>query len=41
MLNRDEVPPAGCDLGYGPLAERHLSVTRTARKGTANGTLAK
>lgn len=32
MVNRDEVPPARCDLGHGALAERHFSITRTARK---------
>ena len=34
MVNRDEVPPTRCDLGHGALAERHFSITRTARKGT-------
>lgn len=35
MVNRDGASPARCDLGYGPLAERHFSITRTARKGTS------
>ena len=33
MVNRDEVPPARCELSYGPLAEHHFSITRTARQG--------
>ena len=41
MVNRDEVPPARCDLGHGALAECHFSITRTARKGIVNGTLTK
>ena len=38
MVNRDGASPARCDLGRGALAERHFSITRTARKGTSNAT---
>ena len=37
MVNRDEVPPARCDLGRGALPERHFSAMKTARTGTSCG----